>query len=165
MNAAALESMLAAEQCAVVEDRGCFALVHPSGYQGRMRAHDLAATTRAEALAEAWAWLHPHARELDAIANIAARVATTFGVSYADLHAETREHRIVTARHVAMLLARELVTTTLTTIGAAFGGRGHTTVACACSTIQGRAEVETPLAQRIAELRRVCAAELGTNLR
>lgn len=54
--------------------------------------------------------------------------ANYFGFSIADLQSKSRTRTLVTARQIAMYLLRELTEMSLPRIGAAFGGRDHTTV-------------------------------------
>lgn len=55
-------------------------------------------------------------------------VATTTGISIAEIKGDKRTRPVVQARHLAMYLARELTDTSLPKIGERFGGRDHTTV-------------------------------------
>jgi chromosomal replication initiator protein len=60
--------------------------------------------------------------------DILAGVATAFGLKVSDLTGPSRLRQAAWPRRVAMLLARELTRLTTTEIGAAFGGRDHSTV-------------------------------------
>ena len=60
--------------------------------------------------------------------DILAGVATAFGLKVSDLTGHSRLRQAAWPRRVAMLLARELTRLTTTEIGAAFGGRDHSTV-------------------------------------
>ncbi|MBO3750299.1 chromosomal replication initiator protein DnaA [Streptosporangiaceae bacterium NEAU-GS5] len=62
------------------------------------------------------------------IALIMATTAEYFGVSMDDLCGTSRSRALVTARQIAMYLARELTDLSLPKIGQQFGGRDHTTV-------------------------------------
>jgi chromosomal replication initiator protein DnaA len=55
-------------------------------------------------------------------------VADFFNISFQDIKAAKRNKNIVLPRQVAMYLARELTNLSLPEIGAAFGGKDHTTV-------------------------------------
>ena len=61
-------------------------------------------------------------------ALIIAQTAAYFGLSIDDLCGPSRSRVLVTARQIAMYLCRELTELSLPKIGAAFGGRDHTTV-------------------------------------
>jgi chromosomal replication initiator protein len=54
--------------------------------------------------------------------------ASYFGLSMDDLSGTSRSRVLVTARHIAMYLCRELTDLSLPKIGQQFGGRDHTTV-------------------------------------
>ncbi|MFY9930163.1 MAG: chromosomal replication initiator protein DnaA, partial [Streptosporangiaceae bacterium] len=62
------------------------------------------------------------------IATIMGQTASYFGLSIDDLCGTSRSRVLVTARHIAMYLCRELTDLSLPKIGQAFGGRDHTTV-------------------------------------
>ena len=61
-------------------------------------------------------------------ALIIAQTAAYFGLSIDDLCGTSRSRVLVTARHIAMYLCRELTDLSLPKIGQQFGGRDHTTV-------------------------------------
>jgi chromosomal replication initiator protein len=62
------------------------------------------------------------------IATIMGQTASYFGLSIEDLCGASRSRVLVTARHIAMYLCRELTDLSLPKIGQQFGGRDHTTV-------------------------------------
>jgi chromosomal replication initiator protein len=62
------------------------------------------------------------------IATIMGQTASYFGLSIDDLCGTSRSRVLVTARHIAMYLCRELTDLSLPKIGQQFGGRDHTTV-------------------------------------
>jgi len=62
------------------------------------------------------------------ISLIMSTTAEYFGVSIDDLCGSSRSRALVTARQIAMYLARELTDLSLPKIGQQFGGRDHTTV-------------------------------------
>jgi chromosomal replication initiator protein len=61
-------------------------------------------------------------------ATIMGQTASYFGLSIEDLCGISRSRVLVTARHIAMYLCRELTDLSLPKIGQQFGGRDHTTV-------------------------------------
>jgi len=61
-------------------------------------------------------------------AAIMGQTAAYFGLSIEDLCGTSRSRVLVTARHIAMYLCRELTDMSLPKIGQQFGGRDHTTV-------------------------------------
>jgi chromosomal replication initiator protein len=67
--------------------------------------------------------------------EIARRVARHFGVKLTDLRSANRQASLVTARHVAMYLARQLAKSQFSAIGDYFGGRNHASVMYACQRV------------------------------
>src|SRR6202000_1417205 len=61
-------------------------------------------------------------------ATIMGQTAAYFGLSIEDLCGSSRSRVLVTARHIAMYLCRELTDMSLPKIGQQFGGRDHPTV-------------------------------------
>jgi chromosomal replication initiator protein len=90
----------------------------------------------------------PETRRLT-VGHIRETVAAAWNVRSHDLCARTRKHPIVTARHVAMYLAREFTDKSLADIGAHFGGRDHSTVINACQSVQDRIDTEPAFAQHV----------------
>ncbi len=66
------------------------------------------------------------------LSAIAARTARYFSLRLADLRGASRRRAVVTARNVAMYLARSLTSHSLEQIGRYFGRRDHTTVLHGC---------------------------------
>ena len=69
-------------------------------------------------------------------ALIIGQTADYFGITIEDLSSANRSRTIVTARHIAMYLCRELTDLSLPKIGREFGGRDHTTVMSADKKIR-----------------------------
>ena len=84
--------------------------------------------------------------------QIQAATAEYFGVSLDDLRGNSRSRVLVNARQVAMYLCRELTDLSLPRIGAAFGGRDHTTVMHADRKIRQQMAERRSLYNQIAEL-------------
>lgn len=70
------------------------------------------------------------------IENIQKVVADFYRIKLVELLSKKRTRAIARPRQLAMFLARELTQLSLPEIGAAFGGRDHTTVLHACKTIE-----------------------------
>mgnify|MGYP000337835115 CR=1 FL=1 len=68
--------------------------------------------------------------------SIINQVSDVFGVAHKDIVGKSRRMEIVQARQVAMYLCRNLLDTSLSSIGVSFGGRDHTTVIHAIKTIE-----------------------------
>jgi len=70
------------------------------------------------------------------------------------LRAKTRKQEVVTARQVAMFLAKELTNASLKTIGLHFGGRDHSTVIHAYQAVEDRINTDPVFRQNVEQLRR-----------
>ncbi len=80
-------------------------------------------------------------------------VAKEWGVTPEGLRSKTRTKALTTPRQVAMFLIRELLSLQLVEIGAAFGGRDHSTVIHSLERVAGTLKEEPSFAQRVAKLR------------
>ena len=69
------------------------------------------------------------------IENIQKTVADYYKIKIIDMHSKKRTRALVRPRQIAMSLAKELTSMSLPDIGAAFGGRDHTTVLHACRKV------------------------------
>jgi chromosomal replication initiator protein len=69
------------------------------------------------------------------IENIQKTVAEYYKIRISDLHSNRRSRSITRPRQLAMALTKELTNHSLPEIGAAFGGRDHTTVLHGCRKI------------------------------
>lgn len=74
-------------------------------------------------------------QKLITIENIQRMVANYFRIRPADLSSKSRSRSITRPRQIAMALAKELTRHSLPEIGAAFGGRDHSTVLHACRKV------------------------------
>lgn len=79
------------------------------------------------------------------IENIQKTVADFYRIKVSDLLSKKRTRIIARPRQIAMSLARELTQFSLPEIGAAFGGRDHTTVMYACKTIESLRNMDSTL--------------------
>ncbi|GAB4287879.1 MAG: chromosomal replication initiator protein DnaA [Ignavibacteriaceae bacterium] len=70
------------------------------------------------------------------IENITKTVCETMNIAENKIRDKTRKKEIVLARQIAMYLSKELTKSSLKTIGLHFGGRDHSTVIHACSSIE-----------------------------
>ena len=85
---------------------------------------------------------------------IAARTARQFALAVADLRGPSRRQNVVTARAVAVYLARQLTSQSLAAVGRYFGGRDHTTVLHGCRRAEELMAEETGVRQTVLDLRR-----------
>jgi len=83
------------------------------------------------------------------VTHIQKIVAQHFDVPFESLKAKTRISRVVTARQVAIYVARELTGLPLVQIGKKFGGRDHSTVLYACKKVTSRMEKDVSLKRKI----------------
>jgi chromosomal replication initiator protein len=92
-----------------------------------------------------------------AVSRIQAAVADTYGVPVQSLVDHDRRPRVALARQVAMYLTRELTDDSLPAIGAAFGGRNHSTVLHACRRVARQVADDRPTAEAVDTLRQQLA--------
>ncbi|NMA61235.1 MAG: chromosomal replication initiator protein DnaA [Firmicutes bacterium] len=105
--------------------------------------------TTAEALKDI---LKAPAHKIVTIESIQEVVADHFGIKVAEMKSKRRTRNITYPRQIAMYLARELTDSSLPEIGAAFGGRDHTTVIHAYEKIEGEVKLDPSLQSTIKEL-------------
>ena len=79
-------------------------------------------------------------------------VAKEWGVTTEGLRSKTRTKNLTVPRQVAMYLMRELLGMQLVEIGAAFGGRDHSTVIHSLERVAAMMKEEPTMAQRIAKV-------------
>ena len=91
-------------------------------------------------------------RRSPTVGEIQDLTCAAFGVTRDELLSPSRAARIAWPRQVAMYLAREHTDASLPTIGAEFGGRGHTTVIHACRRTSERLAADPELSQTVADL-------------
>lgn len=88
------------------------------------------------------------------VEQIQQAVCAQLDVPMSLLTGKTRKQEIVFARQIAMAIIRELLGTPLKTIGNHFGGRDHTTVMHAISTIENLASRDEQTRRTLAAIRR-----------
>ncbi|MEO8621300.1 MAG: chromosomal replication initiator protein DnaA [bacterium] len=82
-------------------------------------------------------------------------IAKEWGVTAEGLRSKTRTKALTTPRQVAMHFMRELLAMQLVEIGAAFGGRDHSTVIHSLERVAGMVKEDPSFAQRVGRLRAV----------
>lgn len=85
--------------------------------------------------------------------TIQTSVAREWGVTAEGLRSKTRTKALTTPRQVAMYFMRELLSMQLVEIGAAFGGRDHSTVIHSLERVTATMHEEPGFAQRVGKLR------------
>ena len=88
-------------------------------------------------------------RQEPSLARIVRVVAARREITVRELSGPSRRHSVAAARGLAMHLARSLTSKSLGQIGAAFGGRDHTTVMHALKVVSGRLLHDSGLASDI----------------
>ena len=96
-------------------------------------------------------------------ATIMGQTAAYFGLSIDDLCGTSRSRVLVTARHIAMYLCRELTDMSLPKIGQQFGGRDHTTVINADRKIRGLMAERRSIYTQVTELTNRIKQQARTN--
>ena len=79
-------------------------------------------------------------------------MARRYGLDPEVLKGKKRDKETARARQVAMLLMRELTETSLPGIGQFFGGRDHTTVMHACTSLREQLTGDDTLRELVTEL-------------
>jgi len=92
------------------------------------------------------------------IEHVQSAVADYFKVQVSDLVSKRRSRSVVRPRQLAMALAKELTSHSLPEVGAAFGGRDHTTVIHACKRITELCATDEELKQSYSTLLRTLEA-------
>lgn len=88
------------------------------------------------------------------IEHIQRTVCEFYGLPEDLLRAKTRKQEVVTARQVAMFLAKQLTNSSLKTVGLHFGGRDHSTVIHACQAVEDRINTDIVFRQNVEQLQR-----------
>jgi chromosomal replication initiator protein len=85
-------------------------------------------------------------------------VVVYFNIALPDLKTKKRNKNVVLPRQIAMYLARKLTTHSLPEIGAAFGGKDHTTVLHAYKKIEKAVMVDQEIKKHIDNLNTILLA-------
>jgi chromosomal replication initiator protein len=94
----------------------------------------------------------PGARRAPTVDEIQGLTCEAFGLTRQELLSASRVARVAWPRQVAMYLAREHTNASLPTIGAEFGGRGHTTVIHACRRTAERIAADPEVGRTVSDL-------------
>lgn len=86
------------------------------------------------------------------VSLVMSETAAYFGMTLDELCSTSRTRQLVIARQIAMYLTRELTDMSLPKIGAAFGGRDHTTVIHANNKIAALMQERPAIYQQVQEL-------------
>ncbi len=131
------------------ELEGCLTrLVAYSNLVGKPISADLCA----DALKEVFAKAQPRRLTSDVVIRA---VSDYYAIRPEELTGPSRTREIVTPRHIAMYLTREMVGLSLPQIGFAFGGRDHSSVLHACKTISTKIKSTPAFANVVEDIRRL----------
>ncbi|MHC4177944.1 MAG: DnaA ATPase domain-containing protein, partial [Planctomycetota bacterium] len=84
--------------------------------------------------------------------DIAATTARSFALRLSELRGPSRRQAVVTARAVAMYMARRFTSKSLEQIGRYFGGRDHTTVMYGCRKTEKLLKTDPAVSQAVQQL-------------
>jgi chromosomal replication initiator protein len=118
-----------------------------SRFSGRPVTVDFAKETLKDLLA-----LHD---KLVTIENIQKEVSEYYKLRLSDLLSKSRSRSVARPRQVAMAIAKEVTNHSLPEIGAAFGGRDHTTVIHACKKVEELKRTDTRIVEDYNNLLRI----------
>lgn len=88
-------------------------------------------------------------------------VGEHFAIDVSQLKAKTRKRQIVQARQIAMYFSKEMTRHSLKSIGLHFGGRDHSTVIHAITTVNDLMTTDKSFKQSVNEIRKRISMELG----
>jgi len=88
------------------------------------------------------------------VESIQKTVCEYFNIADDLMRAKTRKQEIVTARQIAMYLAKELTNSSLKTIGLHFGGRDHSTVIHAYQSVEDQMRVDPKFEANVTQIRK-----------
>lgn len=95
------------------------------------------------------------------VRSIIESVSDHYDVTVLDLVSHRRDGRIMTPRHVAMYLARNMTTKSLPEIGRLMGGRDHSTICHGIKRIEGLIERDQDFASDLEVLRQKLLKEFS----
>ena len=104
--------------------------------------------------------LGPNPLEMN-IEAIQQQVADHFNLTQEQLTGKGRKQDVVTARHIAMFLAKSLIESPLTTIGLHFGNRDHSTVIHAVNTVEKKCKNDPTYARLVEDLSNTIRRQKG----
>lgn len=90
------------------------------------------------------------------IEKVASVTCEYFDITKNDLLSKSRRRQIVQARQIAMYLSRKLIKNcSLTTIGSEIGGKDHSTVLHACSTVEDLMQTDKVFKQYVVDIEKL----------
>lgn len=88
-------------------------------------------------------------------------VCQYFNITMDNLLSKSRKRQIVQARQIAMYMSRNLIKCSLSTIGAEIGGKDHSTVLHACSTVQDLMSIDKAFRQYVTDIEKMLVPDRG----
>lgn len=88
--------------------------------------------------------------------SIISTVAEQFSLPVSDILGNKRQHTLVQARQISMLLCRELLGLSFPSLGVVFGGKNHATIFYACKKIQKLQESDNIINNLVSTIRKKC---------
>jgi chromosomal replication initiator protein len=98
--------------------------------------------------------MHSHQRQQPSLHEIALATARHFSLRLSALRSSVRRRALVTARGVAVYLARHCAGMSFPEIGRYFGGRDHTTVMHSCRRTEQMSQTDPTIHEAIEQLRK-----------
>ena len=102
----------------------------------------------------------PQKQQVVTPAHILTACSTMFGISIDDIIGTSRRRQLVTARHIAMYVMRDLTDLSFPAIAAEFGDRDHTTVIHAVNKIKELMSERQQVYEQVTQLIRMLRSNL-----
>ena len=96
----------------------------------------------------------PNEEKRISVDTIQRLVAERYNCKFSDMKSKKRTKQIAFPRQIAMYLTRELTAHSLTEIGAAFGGKDHTTIIHAYEKIDDLCQTDAALLAEVSNLKK-----------
>ncbi len=88
-------------------------------------------------------------------------VCQYFNITMDNLLSKSRKRQIVQARQIAMYMSRNLLKCSLSTIGSEIGGKDHSTVLHACTTVQDLMSIDKTFRQYVSDIEKMLVPVKG----
>ena len=95
------------------------------------------------------------------IEKVQKAVCQYFNITMDNLLSKSRKRQIVQARQIAMYMSRNLLKCSLSTIGSEIGGKDHSTVLHACSTVQDLMSIDKTFRQYVTDIEKMLVPARG----
>ena len=88
-------------------------------------------------------------------------VCQYYNITRDTLLSKSRKRQIVQARQIAMYMSRNLLKCSLSTIGSEIGGKDHSTVLHACTTVQDLMSIDKTFRQYVSDIEKMLVPAKG----